>query len=369
MPFKPLILFLALMPTIQLSGQAPEDTVITISLKAIAGLQYDLVRFSVKPGANVKVILTNSDDMEHNLVFTKPGTRLEIVDAAQALGPDGPASNYIPASSNILWFIPVLPPGQSDSLLFKAPRKTGVYPYVCTFPGHGIIMYGAMHVTNGVMPQIVEDPNVPPGRRKDDLTGNSDQGKPRSSGHPYELVPPFLYRVLLPDAGPAAIAVSLPNKLSYCWDAGACRLRYAWSGDFLDLTDYWAIKGELFGKILGTVFYRDKTEYPLRIREPANIPAVDFKGYSLVEQYPEFHYSIDGMEVFELIHPKEDGSGLLRTFRIPGAGQTIWFVTDPHDGAIYESTAGQWEDGRLRISPDEAKAFTITMTRTEGTGL
>ena len=108
---KLLLIFLAMMSIAQLHGQDPEDTVITISLKAVAGLQYDMVRFSVKPRANVKVILTNSDDMGHNMVFTKPGTRLQIVDAALDLGQEGPGLNYIPPSPNILWFIPVLEPG------------------------------------------------------------------------------------------------------------------------------------------------------------------------------------------------------------------------------------------------------------------
>ena len=91
--------------------------------------------------------------------------------------------------------------------------------------------------------------------------------------HPYRPVPPYVYRIVMPDAGPAAIAVSLPQKLSYCWDAGACRLRYAWQRDFIDPIEYWDKKGERFAKILGTVFYRDKTEFPLRVNEIENIPA------------------------------------------------------------------------------------------------
>jgi hypothetical protein len=34
----------------------------------MAGLQYDQVRFSVKPGAKVKITLTNADEMSHNMV-------------------------------------------------------------------------------------------------------------------------------------------------------------------------------------------------------------------------------------------------------------------------------------------------------------
>ena len=37
-----------------------------------------------------------------------------------------------------------------------------------------------------------------------------------------------------PEAGPAAIAVAVNEELHYCWDAGECRLRYIWKGDFID---------------------------------------------------------------------------------------------------------------------------------------
>lgn len=359
-PIRWIALLLGLLTTYPLQAQSPADTV-RISLTAISGMQYDVVRFSVRPGSYLRVVLRNRDEMSHNVVFTQPGKRQEIVDAALKLGQDGPKRNYLPDSPQILAAIPVLQPGQTDSVLFRVPRKTGVYPYVCTFPGHGLIMYGALHVTNGVMPAIAYDADLPPGRRK------SETGQPAiqtaSSGHPYDPLAPYLYRVLMPDAGPAAIAVCLPHEVAYCWDAGACRLRYAWQGGFLDMMDYWTVKGEPHAKILGPIFYRDKTEYPLRIGEPGLIPAVDFKGYRLIDRYPEFHYEIDGWEVFELIHPLPDGSGLIRSFRIPDARQALWFVHAGDDGVSYTASVGKWENERLRLTPEEAKSFTITLTQ------
>jgi hypothetical protein len=304
--------------------------------------------------------------MSHNLVITGPGAREEVVKGAQDLGEKGPAMNYVPRSSKILWYIPIVDPGQIKSMTFIAPQKTGVYPYVCTFPGHGFVMFGAMYITDKAMPAIGEDPNIPPGRRGNAIAGKKDQMHEGHSAHPYHPVPPYLYRILMPDAGPAAIAVSLPQRLSYCWDAGACRLRYAWQGDFLDPIDYWNKKGEHFAKILGAVFFRDKTQFPLRIDEPGNIPSVDFKGYRLIKSYPEFHYTINGIDVFELILPKADGTGLDRTFRIPGAKNTIWFVFDPGDGVRYISSAGKLTNGQIKLSPEDARHFTISMTMAEG---
>lgn len=347
-------------------NQSKPDTV-RINIKAIPGMQYDLVRFTVKPGSYLKLVLTNADEMEHNLVIGKKESRQKIVEAATALGAQGPALGYIPAIDVVLGSIPVIKGGEADSVIIRAPRSTGVYPYVCTFPGHGTIMYGAMHVTNGVMPELTADMDIPAHRRK---SGNKDQelntSGHHSSGHPYPLNPPYFYRVLMPDAGPAAIAVCLPGDLAYCWDAGSCRLRYAWAGEFLDLTDYWTIKGELHAKVLGSIFYSDKTAFPFKMNSTdihSILPAVKFKGYRLINGYPEFNYRIEKAEVFELIIPAKDGKGLLRQFRITGLDHPIWFVHDKVDGAHYQSDKGAWTDNQLRLEPNEAASFTITMTK------
>lgn len=338
-----------------------------ISLKALTGLQYDQVRFSVKPGARVKLTLTNSDDMSHNLVFTLPGKRQEVVDAALKLGEKGAALNYIPQLPAVLWSIPVISPGESMSITFTAPEKPGVYPFVCTYPGHGFVMYGAMYVTDGALPPIKEDMNIPPGRRTDGPKVSSvDHSTHTMKSHPYETTPPFLYRTFVEDAGPAAIAVRLPQRLSYFWDAGQCRLRYATSGDFLDMKELWAGHKQAVAKNLGLVFYRDITEYPLRTGSPGNIPDVQFKGYQYIDRYPEFHYLLNGIDVYELIKEKTDGSGLLRTFRIPKANQRFWFVFSPDDGIEYTFSGGKLSDGILELSPAESRQFTVSMTKKGG---
>jgi azurin len=368
---KLLFLFLAALLTAQGNAQRNKnkEDVTTIFLKAISGLQYDQVRFRVKGGSTVKIVFANTDEMSHNLVITRPGKREEVVKGALDLGDNAPTLNYIPGSSDVLWYIPVVDPGQTKAITFTAPPKDGIYPYVCTFPGHGFVMFGAMYVSDKDMPPIEEDPNIPPIRRGRTAAGKENEMHNGHSGHPSHPAPPYLYRILMPDAGPAAIAVSLPHELSYCWDAGACRLRYAWQGDFLDPLDYWNKKGEHFAKILGPVFFRDKTQFPLRIDNPGNIPVVDFKGYRLINSYPEFHYSINGIDVFELILPKTDGTGLERTFRIPEASNAIWFVFDQGDGVRYTSSTGKLTKGQLKLSREEARHFTLFMTKGKGATL
>ncbi len=409
------LLLLTFLPTIavQARGLQPVDSVTTVLLSAIPGLQYDVVRFKVKPGARVKVILTNKDDMSHNLVFTKPAARLLVVNAALKLEEKGPMMNYIPGSSDVLWTIPVLSPGQEKSLAFTAPKSQGAYPYVCTFPGHGFVMYGVMYVTTDEhLPGIENDLNIPPTRREgksaeataknddhilhsvktksphpyegieNDLNipptrreGKSSEATAKNEGHtlhsvktksphPYEPTAPYLYRVYMEGASPAAIAVNLPHELSYCWDAGTCQLRYAWQGGFVDNTAVW--KGQhknAVAKIVGTIFFREMTTHPLRIGSPEKIPVATYKGYQLINRYPEFHYTLDGTDVYELIQSKADGKGLVRTFRIPGVTKPVWLYVHPQDGIEYEAPLGKWEKNKLMLSSGQSREFTIVMTK------
>ena len=170
----------------------------------------------------------------------------------------------------------------------------------------------------------------------------------------------------MPEVGPAAIAVSLTSQLSYCWDAGTCRLRYAWHGGFLDPKDYFEKKAERHAKIVGTVFYRDKTTFPLRF-SLEKIPVVDFKGYKLVDRYPEFHYTIDGKDVYELIKPKEDGSGLIRSFKVPEARQSLYFIFDDTDGAVYTASKGIIHGNQVSLTADDAREFVIVMSKVDTT--
>src|SRR5665647_3266620 len=139
--FRKLFLLLLILPcVIGTNAQKTEDIPTPVSINAITGLQYDLVRFKVKPGAKIKITLNNVSDMSHNLLIVKPGTRLKVINAALQLAEKGPQMDYIPKVSDVLWSVPLISPGQVKPVTFTAPSKPGVYPYVCTFPGHGFVM-------------------------------------------------------------------------------------------------------------------------------------------------------------------------------------------------------------------------------------
>lgn len=322
----------------------------SVTIKALTGLKYDIVKFNVKPGAAVTLTLNNVSDMAHNLLITKPGARESVVKAALDLGGQGPEMNFTPRTDDVLFSLPIISPGQTSTITFKAPQNEGVYPYVCTYPGHGFVMFGEMHVTNNADTKRVE-------------AAPAAASASKASPHPYELVPPYLYHVFIDGASPAAVAVRLPKNISYCWDMTSCSLRYAWSGGFIDMNDLWKGHFDASAKITGEIFYRTNEELPIRTGDATKLPVVRYKGYKLINRYPEFHYTVNGVNVYELIKPKEDGYGLIREFRMPDANANVSIYIKANENSIsYESSAGKSEEGILKLSAIEAKQFSITVT-------
>ncbi|ERJ58951.1 plastocyanin/azurin family copper-binding protein [Sphingobacterium paucimobilis] len=351
-----LILLLLLGVQLIASSAFQKESPTKIELHVLPGLQFNLPRFHVKPGAPVELVFTNTDDMDHNLLILNPGQREKVVQKAMDLGVDALRKNYVPNDPDILWHTPILHDGQSKTLHFKAPDKEGVYPYVCTLPGHGFVMYGAMYVSKeDNMPPIEKDSNVPPTRMKAD-----EHHLHHKASHPYKLEPPYLYRLYIEGSGPAAIAVHLPEKLSYCWDAGACRLRFAWQGDFVDNTLLWKGHKDARAAVLGTIFYTENQKTALSIGNSTLPQEHRFKGYRITKAgYPEFRYLVHGVEVFELIQELKGGAGIVRTFRIPTLNETVslHLTTAPN---VQHTVNGKPITGTvLQLSAAEGKQFSI----------
>lgn len=110
------------------------------------GLKFDTTLIETKPGTRIRLIFRNSDDMLHNWVLTAPGRGQEIGNAAMALGIDGTAKSYVPESDAVLYHTALIQPETSDTIFFTAPTTPGDYDYVCTFPGHSMLMKGILRV-------------------------------------------------------------------------------------------------------------------------------------------------------------------------------------------------------------------------------
>ena len=65
---------------------------------------------------------------------------------AMVAEPDVAVSHYIPESDDVLAYTDIVPPGEDFSISFRAPAQPGRYPYLCTFPGHWMVMNGELIV-------------------------------------------------------------------------------------------------------------------------------------------------------------------------------------------------------------------------------
>lgn len=345
------------------------DTV-TVEINAVPGIRFDRVRFQAPPGAPVKIVFQNRDDvadMDHNIVVTQPDARMEVVTAGMQAGVE---NHYVPEIPEVIAFTPQLKRGEEFILRFTAPSEDGAYPYVCTFPGHGYVMYGVMYVGQE-MPPLAGDENVPPTQRTGEEPQTTAAPAPGGGGPPgpgaegppvsFGTTFPAVSRTFLPESGPASIAVGFENGESYGFDAGGVFLRYAWSGGFVDNWPHWRGNGNAYATVLGDIYYRTSIGVPLRVGSRESAEKVAFRGYSLDEEdVPEFRYEVDGVQVRERIVPRA-GGGLVRTFHIDSP-EPIRFISEPDSGVRFESSAGRWSDGVLTLTPAQAREFTITMT-------
>jgi glucose/arabinose dehydrogenase/azurin len=124
-------------------------------------MRYDTPRIVVEPGKPFEVILENDDFMPHNIVFVKPGTREKVAKAAERMKPeddDGRGRAYVPKTTDVYAASKLLEAGQRASITLTAPNEEGVYEYVCTYPGHWMVMWGQLIITRDVDGYLQNNP-------------------------------------------------------------------------------------------------------------------------------------------------------------------------------------------------------------------
>ena len=114
---------------------------------------FTVKQFAVTTGQPVKIVFSNPDATDHNLVVVRPDALAEVGMAANEMAkdPKNANSDFVPASKQdlILHASPMIGPTRKSLvhvLRFRAPMEPGIYPYVCTFPGHWVVMNGDMVV-------------------------------------------------------------------------------------------------------------------------------------------------------------------------------------------------------------------------------
>lgn len=129
--------------TLSACGSDPKP--VTITIEPVGNtMAYATTAFTVKAGQSVTLVMKNTatmDAMKHNIVVLNQGTNTQAIGQAALSAPD-----YVPDNPAILAATPLADAGQQTEITFTAPKKKGAYPYICTFPGHYMMMKGIMTV-------------------------------------------------------------------------------------------------------------------------------------------------------------------------------------------------------------------------------
>ena len=128
-----------------LAAAAPRE----IEITANDQMKFSVAAIEAKAGEQLKVTLKNigtlpKEAMGHNWVLLKPGTDLNAFAMAAMTAKD---SDYVPAAhkDKVVAFIKVLGPKQTADATFSISAP-GEYPFICSFPGHYMLMKGTITV-------------------------------------------------------------------------------------------------------------------------------------------------------------------------------------------------------------------------------
>ncbi|MDG2391502.1 MAG: GDSL-type esterase/lipase family protein [Planctomycetaceae bacterium] len=121
-------------------------------------MRYDITELTVKPGKKIKLTFANPDYMPHNIMLVNPGKADEVGLQAIGLGASGFSVGFVPESKEILWASKLVDHGQEETIEFTAPSKEGAYPYICSFPGHHLLMRGTLYVTDNLKEFLIKNP-------------------------------------------------------------------------------------------------------------------------------------------------------------------------------------------------------------------
>ncbi len=120
-----------------------------IDIATGSNLSFATRRLEARPGELIELTLRNPDVVPHNWALVKPGTLRRVGQLANRLisDPDAAIRQYIPESDDVLAHTDVVLPQSDFTIYFNAPQQPGRYPYLCTFPGHWLVMNGELVVT------------------------------------------------------------------------------------------------------------------------------------------------------------------------------------------------------------------------------
>ena len=119
-----------------------------ITIEAGKNLSFSTPLIAVRAGEPIALTFKNPDVVPHNWALIRPGTLPRVGDLVNKIvaEPDAVARHYIPRTDDVLAHTDMVGPQDQFTIFFRAPAEQGSYPFLCTFPGHWMIMNGVMVV-------------------------------------------------------------------------------------------------------------------------------------------------------------------------------------------------------------------------------
>ena len=118
-----------------------------VILNSFDNMIYDKNKIDVNSGKNIILTLNHKgkvskEFMGHNFVLLKKGVNVDEYAKKAVLAK---SNDYIPNSDEAIAYTKMLGGGESTTISFLAP-EAGIYTYICTFPGHYMMMRGELIV-------------------------------------------------------------------------------------------------------------------------------------------------------------------------------------------------------------------------------
>jgi azurin len=120
----------------------------SVRIEARQNLTFSPRMVKVKAGEPLAITFRNPDVVPHNWVLVKPTSLARVGDLANKLiaDPGAVLRQYVPKSDDVLAYTDIVAPKQEFTVYFRAPEALGRYPFLCTFPGHWMVMNGQLIV-------------------------------------------------------------------------------------------------------------------------------------------------------------------------------------------------------------------------------
>ncbi len=136
--------------TVNNAWKQPKPNARKIVMRAGTNLSFSPSILTAKAGEILALEFENPDAVPHNWVLLPQGSLEPFGDKVnrQISDPDSYLRHYIPEGSQVICYTDVVSPGEKFTVYFEAPKIAGRYPFVCSFPGHWMIMNGNLNITN-----------------------------------------------------------------------------------------------------------------------------------------------------------------------------------------------------------------------------